>query len=223
MCVRTYVRTWELLAPPTNGSTYVRTYYTYVRTYVRSRARLNAHAVEMAAEKSVKLSQLSLQQLDRIKAQLNEVSINLSCPEFTTTPSSRSRRTIFYLVLLILQEVNILTSSMQSLKTVQLKLKESKQSLDSINEKSQGKKSPHIRDNICVFFFFFYRKAYSCSINKFCILHHNNSFYHLFFNSRVGVFLTLGYSQMYVPGRLKGTAKVLVDIGTGFYVEKVIQ
>ena len=35
--------------------------------------------------------------------------------------------------------MSILTSSMQSLKTVQLKLKESKESLDSINEKSEGK------------------------------------------------------------------------------------
>ena len=26
---------------------------------------------------------------------------------------------------------------------------------------------------------------------------------------------------MYVPGKLKNTDKVLVDIGTGFYVEKV--
>ena len=26
---------------------------------------------------------------------------------------------------------------------------------------------------------------------------------------------------MYVPGKLKNTDKVLVDVGTGFYVEKV--
>ena len=30
-----------------------------------------------------------------------------------------------------------------------------------------------------------------------------------------------GGHQMYVPGKLKNTDKVLVDIGTGFYVEKV--
>ena len=35
--------------------------------------------------------------------------------------------------------MSILTSSMQSLKTVQLKLKESKESLDSVNDKSEGK------------------------------------------------------------------------------------
>ncbi|CAI8001049.1 Prefoldin subunit 5 [Geodia barretti] len=99
----------------------------------------------MASEKttkSLKLSQLSLQQLDRFKAQLNE-------------------------------EVSILTSSMQSLKTVQLKLKESKESLDSVNDKSEGKP--------------------------------------------ILVPLT---SSMYVPGKLKDTSKVLVDVGTGFYIEK---
>ena len=36
------------------------------------------------------------------------------------------------------QEVNILSSSMQSLKTVQLKLKESRESLESINKKNEG-------------------------------------------------------------------------------------
>ena len=28
-------------------------------------------------------------------------------------------------------------------------------------------------------------------------------------------------SQMYVPGKLKNCDKVLVDVGTGYYVEKV--
>ena len=27
---------------------------------------------------------------------------------------------------------------------------------------------------------------------------------------------------MYVPGKLKDTSKVLVDVGTGFYIEKVL-
>ena len=35
--------------------------------------------------------------------------------------------------------MNILSSSMNSLKTVQMKLKDSKESLDSINKKNEGK------------------------------------------------------------------------------------
>ena len=30
------------------------------------------------------------------------------------------------------------------------------------------------------------------------------------------------YTKMYVPGKLKDTSKVLVDVGTGFYIEKVL-
>lgn len=60
-----------------------------------------AHAVVMAEDKSVKLSQLSLQQLDRIKAQLNEVSLHFFISGFTNTAASLSKRTRFYLVPLI--------------------------------------------------------------------------------------------------------------------------
>ena len=47
--------------------------------------------------------------------------------------------TIIFTCMYLVQEMNILSSSMQSLKTVQMKLKDSKESLDSINEKNEGK------------------------------------------------------------------------------------
>ena len=47
--------------------------------------------------------------------------------------------TIIFTCMYLVQEMNILSSSMQSLKTVQMKLKDSKESLDSINKKNEGK------------------------------------------------------------------------------------
>ncbi|XP_064397808.1 prefoldin subunit 5-like [Halichondria panicea] len=71
------------------------------------------------------------------------------------------------------EEVQLIQSSMQQLKTVQRKLKDSQDSLETITPENEGK--------------------------------------------TILVPLT---NSMYVPGKLKNCDKVIVDVGTGYYVEK---
>ena len=56
---------------------------------------------------------------------------------------------------------------MQSLKTVQLKLKESRDALDSINDKTEGKAT--LFANSETLFTLFCRKVFTCSNDQLCI------------------------------------------------------
>ena len=100
-----------------------------------------SETLKMAGEKEkpLKLSELSLQQLDRFKGQLSEVSSRACVPRslpWSTLPIV----VILISAILFPQEMNFLTTSLQSLKAVQQKLKDSKEALEEINDKNGGGK-----------------------------------------------------------------------------------
>uniref|UniRef100_A0AAX7T997 Prefoldin 5 n=1 Tax=Astatotilapia calliptera TaxID=8154 RepID=A0AAX7T997_ASTCA len=113
------------------------------------------------------------------------------------------------------QEVEFLTSSIGQLKVVQTKYVEAKDSLNVLNKNNKGKELLVPLTSSVSFCLHWTVSVLLCCMMCFKLRHG--------YLELCMFVLDIPVTQMYVPGTLNDVEHVLVDVGTGYYVEKNVE